>query len=51
VRGFPFALAHKQNIVARRAAPIDAARRLAIDEAAILPEIFAGPARRRPCTP
>ncbi|WP_456683766.1 hypothetical protein [Bradyrhizobium sp. S3.14.4] len=38
----PFELAHIQMVVARRAAPVDVLRRLAGDEAAVLPEIFAG---------
>ena len=40
--GLPFALADIEMIVLRRAPPIDILRRLARDEAAILPEIFAG---------
>src|SRR5690606_14133369 len=43
VRGFPFAFAHEQEIVAGGAAPVDAARGLAVEEAAVLPEILAGP--------
>src|ERR1019366_8895975 len=42
VRGFPFALAHVEMIVARRAPPVDVLRRLARHEAAVLPEILAG---------
>ena len=42
VRGFPFALAHIEMIVARRAPPIDVVGRLARHEAAVLPEILAG---------
>src|SRR6185295_6927808 len=41
VRGLPFALAHIEMVVTRRAAPIDPAGRLARHEAAILPEILA----------
>ncbi len=41
VRGFPFALAHEGAVLARRAAPVDARRRLAGDEGAKLPERFA----------
>ena len=41
MRGFPFLLAHIEMIVARGAAPVDAARRLARNEAAVLPEILA----------
>ena len=42
VRGFPFALAHIEMIVARRAPPVDVLRRLAGHEVAVLPEILAG---------
>src|SRR5512146_3395624 len=41
VRGLPFALAHIEMVVARRAPPIDGMRRLAVEEAAVLPEILA----------
>src|SRR5262249_18516265 len=41
VRGLPFLLAHIEVLVARGAAPVDAARRLPRQEAAVLPEIFA----------
>ena len=41
VRGLPFALAHEGAVLARRAAPVDARRRLAGDEGAKLPEGFA----------
>ena len=40
VRGFPFLLAHVEMLVARGAAPVDAARGLARQEAAVLPEIL-----------
>src|SRR3954471_23066279 len=46
MRGLPFTLAHIQMIVARGAAPVDAVRWLAGNEAAVLPEIFA-----RACAP
>ena len=42
VGGFPFKLADIEMVVARRSAPIDILRRLARDEAAVLPEILAG---------
>src|SRR6185437_7901866 len=42
MRGLPFLLADIEMVVARGAAPVDALRRLAGDEAAILPETFAG---------
>ena len=42
VRGLPFPLAHIEMVVARRAPPVDAARLLAGDEAAELPEVLAG---------
>ena len=42
VRGLPFLLAHVEIVVARRAAPVDAARLLAGDVAAELPEVLAG---------
>ena len=42
VGGLPFLLADIEMIVARRAAPVDVLRRLAGDEAAILPEALAG---------
>src|SRR6266571_4513719 len=41
MRGLPFPLAHIEVIVAGRAAPVDAVRRLAGDEAAVLPEVLA----------
>ena len=41
VRGLPFLLAHVEMVVAGGAAPVDAARRLARDEAAELPEVLA----------
>ncbi len=46
VRGLPFALAHVEPVVARRAAPIDPLRRLARHEGPELPEALAlaGPA-------
>ena len=43
VRRFPFQFAHIEMIVPRRAPPVDAGGRLAGDEAAVLPEILAGP--------
>ena len=43
VRGFPLALAHEGAVLARRAAPIDARRRLAGHEGAELPEGLARP--------
>src|SRR5262249_6055682 len=43
VRGLPFLLAHVEMLVAGGAPPVDAARRLARQEAAVLPEIFARP--------
>jgi hypothetical protein len=42
MRCLPFLLADIEMIVARRAAPVDVLRRLAGDEAALLPEAFAG---------
>src|SRR5262249_35513155 len=42
MRGLPLLLADIQMVVTRRAAPVDILRRLAGDEAAILPEAFAG---------
>ncbi len=42
MRGLPFLLADIEMIVARRAPPVDVLRRLAGDEAAVLPEAFAG---------
>src|SRR5262249_30516352 len=42
MRGLPLSLADIEMIVARRAAPVDVLRRLARDEAAILPKAFAG---------
>ena len=42
VRGFPFALAHIEIIVARGATPIDIVGRLADHEPPVLPEILAG---------
>jgi len=41
VRGLPFLFADIKQIVARRAAPVDALGSLAGDEAAILPEVLA----------
>src|SRR5262245_62438881 len=41
MRSLPFLLAHVEMLVARGAAPVDAARRLPRQEAAILPEILA----------
>src|SRR5262249_62224863 len=41
MRSLPLLLAHIEVLVARGAAPVDAVRRLARDEAAILPEILA----------
>ncbi len=43
MRRLPFALAHIEMVVARRAPPVDAARGLARHEAAILPKILARP--------
>src|SRR5690242_1503533 len=42
MRGLPFLLADIEMIVARRAPPVDILRRLARNEAAVLPETFAG---------
>src|ERR1700712_3522184 len=42
MRGFPFLLADIEMIVARRTPPVDILRRLAGDEAAVLPETFSG---------
>ena len=42
MRGLPFLLADIEMIVARRAAPVDILRRLAGDEAPILPKALAG---------
>src|SRR4029077_2779460 len=42
VRSLPFLLADIEMVVARRAAPVDILRRLTRDEAAVLPETFAG---------
>jgi hypothetical protein len=43
MRGFPLLLAHIEVIVACRAPPIDTGRRLAGDEAPVLPEILSLP--------
>src|SRR5436190_21065662 len=42
MRGLPFLLAHIEMLVARGAAPVDAARGLAREKAPVLPEILAG---------
>src|ERR1700692_114747 len=41
MRGFPFAFAHIEMIVARRTPPVDIVGWLAVDEAPVLPEILA----------
>src|SRR5690349_6150019 len=46
MRGFPFPLAHIEEVVPGRTAPVNAARRLPGKEAAVLPEILA-----RTCPP
>src|SRR3984885_4366552 len=42
MRGLPFLLANVKMVVTRRTPPVDGLRRLARNEAAVLPEAFAG---------